>query len=178
MFSTRRNTAIATLSVSIAFSLLAGFAAAETDASNSNPGTAPGLVRVAGAAAAAHGSVTGANGSTVQVRLASVRGMGPGLADLIEEGDRTLVVVGMTKVPSDPVDPSLIFEIHAGVCGDPTSPPLYVIENTLGGYPPAPYYVGGTLHVSVAVLRSGGYFILVRTGPDAGSAELACGNIA
>jgi hypothetical protein len=176
MFTAKRNTAITTLAVSIAFALLAGFAAADTDPSNSNLETPVGLVGVA--AAAAHGRVTGANGSTVQIRLTPVRGMGPGLADPFEQGDRTRVVVGMTDVPSDPANPSLIFEIHEGTCGDPASAPLYVIENTLGGYPPAPYYVGGTLPVSLAALRSGAYSISVRAGPDASSVELACGNMA
>jgi len=99
-------------------------------------------------------------------------------ADLIEQGDRTRVVVGITSVPSDPANPSLIAEIHKGSCGDLGSAPLYAVENTLGGYPPAPYYVGGILPVSLAALRSGAYAISVRTGPEAGSVELACGNIA
>jgi hypothetical protein len=176
MFTARRNIAMTTLAVSIAFALLAGFAAADTDPSNSNLETPVGLAGVAAAAAPAR--VTGANGSTVQIRLTPVRGMGPGLADLVEDGDRTRVVVGITDVPSHPANPSLIFEIHEGTCKDPASAPLYIVENTLGGYPPAPYYVGGTLPVSLAALRSRGYSISVRTGPDAGSVELVCGNLA
>jgi hypothetical protein len=82
------------------------------------------------------------------------------------------------SVPSDPANPSLIAEIHEGSCGDLGSAPLYAVENTLGGYSPAPYYVGGVLPVSLAALRSGAYAISVRTGPEAGSVELACGNIA
>lgn len=179
MFTMKQNAAITTLAVSVAFSLLAGSAAAGTDSSNSGLGAPAGLKGVAGTAVAA-GRVrpTGAIDTTVQIRLAPVRGMGPGLADLTEQGDRTRVVVGMTSVPSDPANPSLIAEIHEGTCGDPGSAPLYAVENSLGGYPPAPYYVGGILPVSLAVLRSGAYAISVWTGPEAGSVELACGDIA
>ena len=179
MFTVKQNTAVTTLGVSIAFSLLAGFAAADSGPSNSGLGAPAGLMGAAGTAVAAkRGRLPGANGLTVQIRLAPVTGMGPGLADLIEQGDRTRVVVGMTSVPSDPANPSLIAEIHEGTCGDLASAPLYAVENTLGGYPPAPYYVGGTLPVSLAALRSGTYCISVRTGSEAGSVELACGNIA
>jgi hypothetical protein len=179
MFTVKQSTAVTTLAVSIAFSLLAGFAAADSGPSNSGLAAPAGLMSAAGTAVAAkRGSLPGANGLTVQIRLAPVTGMGPGLADLIEQGDRTRVVVGMTSVPSDPANPSLVAEIHEGTCGDLASTPLYAVENTLGGYPPAPYYVGGTLPVSLAALRSGTYCISVRTGSEAGSVELACGNIA
>jgi hypothetical protein len=185
MFTVKQNAAITTLAMSIAFALLAGFAAADTGPSNSGPGAPATLIGIAGTAgaagaagAAAHARLTGANGITLQIRLAPIGETGPGLADLIEQGDRTRVVVGMTSVPSDPANPSLIAEIHEGTCGDLASAPLYAVENTLGGYPPAPYYVGGTLPVSLAALRSGTYSISVRTGPEAGGVELACGNIA
>jgi hypothetical protein len=179
MFTAKQNTAITTLAVSVAFSLLAGFAAADTGPSNSGLAAPAGLIGVAGTAVAAkRGRLTGASGITVQIRLAPVSGTSPGLADLIEQGDRTRVVVGMTSVPSDPANPSLIAEIHEGTCGDFSSAPLYAVENTLGGYPPAPYYVGGILPVSLAALRSGAYAISVRTGPESGSVELVCGNIA
>ncbi len=179
MFTVKQNAAISTLAVSVAFSLLAGSAAADTDSSNSRLGAPAGLMGVADIAVAAERDrLTGATDTKVQIRLAPVRGMGPGLADLIEQGDRTRVVVGMSSVPSDPANPSLIAEIHEGSCGDLGSAPLYAVENTLGGYPPAPYYVGGILPVSLAALRSGAYAISVRTGPEAGSVELACGNIA
>ena len=179
MFTVKQNAAITTLAVSVAFSLLAGSAAADTGPSNSGPEAPAGLMRVAGnAVAAERDRLTSTTDTTVQIRLAPIRGMGPGLADLIEQGDRTRVVVGMTSVPSDPANPSLIAEIHEGTCGDLGSVPLYAVENTLGGYPPAPYYVGGILPVSLAALRSGAYAISVWTGPEAGSVELACGNIA
>jgi hypothetical protein len=179
MSTGKQNAAIGTLAVSIAFSLLAGSAAADTGRSNSGLGAAAGLMGVAGTAVAAERDrLTGATDSTVQIRLAPVRGMGPGLADLTEQGNRTRVVVGMSSVPSDPANPSLIAEIHEGTCRDPSSAALYAVENTLGGYPPAPYYVGGILPVSLAALRSGAYAISVRTGPEAGSVELACGDIA
>ena len=179
MFTVKQNAAITTLGVLVAFSLVAGSAAADTNSSNSGLGAPVGLMGVAGTAVAAERDrVTGTTDTTVQIRLAPIRGMGPGLADLIEYGDRTRVVVGMTSVPSDPANPSLIAEIHEGTCGDPGSAPLYAVENTLGGYPPAPYYVGGILPVSLATLRSGAYAISVRTGPEAGNVELACGNIA
>jgi hypothetical protein len=179
MFTVKQNTSMVTLAASVAFSLLAGSAASSTGPSNSDVGAPAGLMGVAGTAVAAkRDPLTGPTGTTVQIRLAPVRGMGSGLADLIEQGDRTRMVVGMTRVPSDPANPSLIAEIHEGACGDLGSAPLYAVENTLGGYPPAPYYLGGMLPVSLAALRSGAYCISVWTGPEAGGVELACGNIA
>lgn len=175
MFTVKQNAAITTLGVLVAFSLLVGSAAADTGPS-SGLGAPAGLMGVAGTAIAAERDRL--TDTTVQIRLAPVRGMGSGLADLTEQGDRTRVVVSMTSVPSDPANPSLIAEIHEGTCGDLGSAPLYAVENTLGGYPPAPYYVGGILPVSLAALRSGAYAISVWTGPEAGSVELACGDIA
>jgi len=175
MFTVKQNAATTTLGVLVAFSLVAGSAAADTGPS-SGLGAPAGLMGVAGTAVAAERDRL--TDTTVQIRLVPVRGMGSGLADLIEQGDRTRVVVSMTSVPSDPANPSLIAEIHEGTCGDLGSAPLYAVENTLGGYPPAPYYVGGILPVSLSALRSGPYAISVRTGPEAGSVELACGNIA
>jgi hypothetical protein len=52
------------------------------------------------------------------------------------------------------------------------------VESTLAAYLPAPYYVGGMLPVSLATLRGGAHAVTVRTGPEVGGAELACGNIA
>src|SRR6202165_2846270 len=176
MFTVKQNAAITTLAVSVAFSLLGGSAAADTGPSNSGLGAPAGLMGVAGTTVAAERDRL--TDTTVQIRLVPVRGMGPGLADLIEQGDRTRVVVGMTGVPSGPANPSLIAELHEGTCGDLGSAPLYAVENTLGGYPPGRYYVGGILPVSLAALRSSAYAISVRTGPEAGSVELACGNIA
>jgi hypothetical protein len=175
MFTVKQNAAITTLAVSVAFSLFAGSAAADTGPSNSGLGAPAGLMGVAGTTVAAERDRL--TDTTVQIRLVPGRGMGPGLADLIEQGDRTRVVVGMTSVPSDPANPSLIAEIHEGTCGDLGSAPLYAVENTLGGYPPGPYYVGGIVPVSLAALRSSTHAISVRTGPEAGSVELACGNI-
>lgn len=48
------------------------------------------------------------------------------------------------------------------------------VENTLAGYPPAPYYVGGILPISLAASRSGDYAITVRAGLKARSVELEC----
>src|SRR6202049_2467968 len=137
MFTVKQNAAT-TLAVSVAFSLLAGSAAADAGPSNSGLGAPAGLMGVAGTTVAAERDRL--TDTTVQIRLVPVRGMGPGLADLIEQGDRTRVVVGMTSVPSDPANPSLIAEIHEGTCGDLGSAPLYAVENTLGGYRPAPYF--------------------------------------
>jgi hypothetical protein len=162
--------------MAVAFSLPASSAASITGPSNPNVGAPASLIGVAGTGIAAKRAAL--TGTTVQIRLTPVRGMGSGLADLIEQDDRTRMVVAMTRVPSDPANPSLIAEIHEGTCGDLGSVPLYALENTIGGYPPAPYYLGGILPVSLAALRSGGYCLSVWTGPEAGSVELACGNIA
>ena len=169
MCRVKQNTAITVLAASLASLLLAGPASAETGPSNSEPGTAVSGER---------GKLTGANSNAVQIRLTPIGVAGMGSADLIDHGDRTDVAVGLSRVPSNLANPSLIVEIYKATCGDLRSAPIYAVENTLAGYPPAPYYVGGTLSVSLASLRSGAHAIIVRTSPKAGSVEFACGNIA
>jgi len=126
--------------------------------------------------AAARSKLTADNNTAIEINLPVKLG-GAASADLIEQGDRTRLLVSLTDVPSDLTNPSLIAEIHYGICGDLRRAPDYAVESTLATYLPAPYYVGGILPVSLATLRDGAHAITVRTGPDAGSVELACGNI-
>jgi hypothetical protein len=126
--------------------------------------------------AGARGKLTADNNSAIEINL-PVKVGGTASADLIEQGDRTRLVVSLTDVPSDLTNPSLIAEIHYGICGDLRRAPEYAVESTLATYLPAPYYVGGILPISLATLRDGAHAITVRTGPEAGSVELACGNI-
>jgi hypothetical protein len=126
--------------------------------------------------AAARGSLTADNNTATEIDL-PVKAGGTASADLIEQGDRTRLLVSLTDLPSDLTNPSLIAEIHHGVCGDLRRAPDYAVESTLATYLPAPYYVGGIFPVSLATLRDGAHAITVRTGPEAGSVELACGNI-
>ena len=126
--------------------------------------------------AAARGKLTAENGTVIEIDL-PVKAAGTVSADLIEQGDRTRLLVSLTDLPSDLTNPSLIAEIHHGICGDLRRAPDYAVESTLSTYLPAPYYVGGIFPVSLASLRDGAHAITVRTGPEAGSVELACGNI-
>src|SRR5437867_2561189 len=135
MCRVKQNTATTVLAASLASLLLAGPASAETGPSNSEPGTAVSGER---------GKLTGANSNAVQIRLTPIGVAGMGSADLIDHGDRTDVAVGLSRVPSNLANPSLIVEIYKATCGDLRSAPIYAVENTLAGYPPAPYYVGGT----------------------------------
>jgi hypothetical protein len=130
-------------------------------------------------AAAERGELTGDDRSPIKINLASVvKGAGAASADLIEQGDRTRLVVSLSRLPSELTNPSLIAEIHDGICGNLKSAPVYAVESTLASYLPAPYYFGGMLPVSLATLRGGAHAITVRAGADAGGAEIACGNIA
>jgi hypothetical protein len=126
--------------------------------------------------AAARGKLTAENGTAIEIDL-SIKAAGTVSADLIEQGDRTRLVVSLTDLPADLTNPSLIAEIHHGICGDLRRAPDYAVESTLASYLPAPYYVGGIFPVSLATLRDGAHAITVRTGPEAGNIELACGNI-
>ena len=126
--------------------------------------------------AAARGKLTAENGTAIEIDL-PVKAAGAVSADLIEQGDRTRLLVSLTDLPSDLSNPSLIAEIRHGVCSDLRRTPDYAVESTLASYLPAPYYVGGIFPVSLASLRDGAHAITVRTGPEAGSVELACGNI-
>ena len=71
MFTVKQNAAISTLAVSVAFSLLEGSAAADTDSSNSRLGAPAGLMGVADIAVAAERDRAGAwvPGHAVQVLL-------------------------------------------------------------------------------------------------------------
>ena len=128
------------------------------------------------AVAAARGKLTADNTTAIEIDL-PVKVAGTASADLIEQGDRTRLLVSLTDLPADLTNPSLIAEIHHGICGDLRRAPDYAVESTLASYLPAPYYVGGIFPVSLATLRDGAHAITVRTGPEAGNIELACGDI-
>ena len=122
-------------------------------------------------------SATTDNGTAMHVNLATVKGVAMAWADLRRQGDRTWVVIALSDVPPEPVDPSLIAEIYEGTCGSLSRAPVRAVENTLAGYLPAPYYVGGLLKISLETLLHDPHAIVVKTGPEAGGVELACGNI-
>jgi hypothetical protein len=102
-----------------------------------------------------------------------------GLTDLVEQSDRTEVVVTLTGARPDLVSPSLIAEIHDGTCLDLKSAPVRAAEATPAGYSLTPSVFsldssGTILPVSFAALRSGAHAITVRTGIATANAGFAC----
>jgi hypothetical protein len=109
----------------------------------------------------------------------------PGLADLVEQSERTEVVVTLTGAPPDLISPGLIAEIHEGTCLDLNlnSAPLRASKEAPAGYSLAPsafslQSFGAILPVSFAALRSSAHAITVRADPKAGIAAFACVDVA
>ena len=114
--------------------------------------------------------------------LPPLGGTGSGPAALVEQSNRTEVVVTLTGAPPDLVSPRLIAEIHEGTCTTLKSAPVTANE-TSGGYPLTPsvfslHSFGAILPVSLAALRSGAHTITVRIGRETGNAAFACFDIA
>jgi hypothetical protein len=132
----------------------------------------------------ARGSVASRAGIEVQLlRLLPLKGVVPGLADLVREGDRTEVVVTLTGAPPDLVSPSLTAEIHEGTCLDLKSAPLRTSGETPDRYSLTPSVFSlrsfdAILPVTFATLRSSAHAITVRAGPERGNAAFACFDIA
>jgi hypothetical protein len=147
------------------------------------------VLKIAAATDAAAGEVARENpashtGIEVQLlRVLPIGRAGPELADLVEQSDRTEVVVTLTGAPSDLVSPSLIADIHEGTCLDLKSAPVLAAEETPAGYSLSPSVFslrsfGAILPVSFAALRSGAHAITVRTGVGTGNAGFACVDVA
>ena len=117
------------------------------------------------------------------LRLPPVGGTGPGLSDLVEQSERTEVVVTLTGASPDLVGPSLTAEIHEGTCVNLKSAPVRAIEANPVGYSLVPSVFslqsfGAILPVSFEALRSSAHAITLRTGPETGNATFACVDIA
>jgi len=140
------------------------------------------------AAVAASEAARGNLGSRadIEVQLLAVMPVGmtaTGLADLVEQSDRTEVVVTLTAARPDLVSPSLIAEIQDGTCLDLKSAPVRATEATPVGYSLTPSVFslrsfGAILPVSFAALRSGAHAITVRTGVATENAGFACVDVA
>jgi hypothetical protein len=147
------------------------------------------VVKITAATDAAAGEVAResvASHTGIEVQLLRVLPLGrarPELADLVEQSDRTEVVVTLTGAPSDLVSPSLIADIHEGTCLDLKSAPVRAAEETPAGYSLTPSVFSlrsfnVILPVSFAALRSGAHAITVRTGAGTGNAGFACVDVA
>ena len=144
-----------------------------------SPGAvAAALKRSAATGAAADEAVRGnvASRARIEVQLLlPLGGAGPGLADLVNQNDRTEVVVTLIGAPPDLVGPGLTAEIHKGTCVDLKSAPVRATEDSSAGYLLTPSVFslrsfGAILPVSFAALRSSAHAITIRTGPEAGEA--------
>jgi hypothetical protein len=138
----------------------------------------------AGAGEAARENLGSRADIEVQVlKLLPFGATGTGLADRVEQSDRTEVVVTLSGAPPDLVSPSLIAEIHEGTCLDLKSAPVRATEETPAGYSLTPSVFslrsyGAILPVSLAALRSGAHAITVRTGAATGNTGFACVDVA
>jgi hypothetical protein len=132
----------------------------------------------------ARGNIASRAGIEVQLlSLLPLGVVGSGLADLVQQSDRTEVVVTLTGAPADLVSPSLMVEIHEGTCVDLLSAPTRATEESPAGYVLTPSVFslrsfGAILPVSFAVLRSSAHAITVRTGPAAVNAAFTCVDVA
>ena len=133
-------------------------------------------------------AVRGSLGSRADIevqllKLLPAGATGIGLAGLVEQSDRTEVVVTLTGVPPDLVSPSLIAEIHEGTCLDLKSAAVRAAEETPAGYSLTPSVFslrsfGAILPLSFAALRNGAHAITVRTGVETGNAAFTCVDVA
>jgi len=117
------------------------------------------------------------------LRLVPLGGTGSGTADLVEQSNRTEVVVTLTGAPPDLLSPGLIAEIHEGTCTTLKSAPVLTADETSGGYPLTPSVFslqsfGAILPISLVALRSSAHTITVRIGRETGNAAFACFDIA
>jgi hypothetical protein len=117
------------------------------------------------------------------LRLLPLGGTGSGPADLVEQSNRTELVVTLTGAPPDLVSPGLIAEIHEGTCTTLKSASVLTADETSGGYPLTPsafslQSFGAILPVSLVALRSSAHTITVRIGRETGNAGFACFDIA
>ena len=128
--------------------------------------------------------VASQSGVEVQLlRLLPPGEVGSALADLVEQSNRTEVVVTLTGAPPDLVSPGLIAEIHEGTCLTLQSAPARTADEAPGGYPLTPSVFSlqsfvAILPISFAALRSSAHTITVRIGLETGNAALACVDIA
>jgi len=121
----------------------------------------------------------------IEVQLSGLLplGGGPGPADLVEQSNRTEVLVTLTGAPPDLMSPGLIAEIHEGTCLDLKSAPVRAAVEIPAGYSLTPsvfslWSFGAVLPVSFVALRSSAHTITVRIGRGMGNAALACVDIA
>jgi hypothetical protein len=114
--------------------------------------------------------------------LLPLGGVGSGPADLVEQSNRTEVLVTLTGAPPDLVSPGLIAEVHEGTCLDLKSAPVRAAVETPAAYWLTPsvfslWSFGAVLPVSFVALRSSAHTITVRIGRETGDAALACVDI-
>ncbi len=132
----------------------------------------------------ARGNIASRAGIEVQLPSLLPLGVtGSGLAELVPRSDRTEVVVTLTGAPADLVSPSLMVEIHEGMCVDLLSASARATEESPAGYVLIPSVFslrsfGAILPVSFEVLRTSAHAITVRTGPETRNAAFACVDIA
>jgi len=122
----------------------------------------------------------------IEVQLLRLLPLGtarPGLADLVEQSERTEIVVTLTGAPPDLISPGLIAEIHEGTCLDLSSAPLRATKEAPAGYSLTPSAFslrsfGAILPISFAALRTSAHAITVRADPEAGIVVFACVDVA
>ena len=109
--------------------------------------------------------------SKVQVKLTP-----SGIAELIEQGDRTRVAITLPRAPGDQ---RIVATIYQGKCSDASKKAVFSFESPPGTDAPsstAPLFEG-LAPVSLAKLQGGPHSIDLATSAASGNRQIACGDI-
>ena len=136
------------------------------------------LTALAASAAAADGR----SDDEFQITLnASSRNQGKlAWAFFAPRGDGTSIVLNVSGVPSDLVRPVRLYTyVYQGSCVRLPASPAYDLNEVVVPHRQwaPPLTLNKSLPLPARQLRSGGYSIVVRSGPPDGSIDLFCGDI-
>ena len=95
-------------------------------------------------------------------------------------GDSTSIVLNVSGVPSDLVRPVRLYTyVYQGSCVELPASPAYELNEVVVPHRQwaPPLTLNKSLAMPASQLRSGGYSIVVRSGPPDGSIDLFCGDI-
>ena len=136
------------------------------------------------ALAASAVATTAEGGSDDEFRItlnASSRNQGKlAWAFFAPHGDGTSIVLNVSGVPSDLVRPVRLYTyVYQGSCVELPASPAYELNEVVVPHRQwaPPLTLNKSLPMPASQLRSGGYSIVVRSGPLDGSIDLFCGDI-
>jgi hypothetical protein len=146
----------------------------------------PPVWAVALLAAVAPGGILGAPATVVvPLRATAINAGQNGRATLIEQGERTQLVVDVSGVPTNSLVPVRVSTaIHEGDCDDPVQPAAYVLDRDLHLHTTTGQWARSTrgaftMRHSVAApaqtLLAGRYLLVLRRVPADGGEIIFCG---